>query len=470
MVQTEKNMMMKRMRKKPAVPPGKMGLPWIGETMEFHRAQKSNRLFEEFVRPRVAKHGKIFKTRIMGCPTVVVNSGPEVNRFLLSNEFKLVTSSWPSSAVELMGNQCIMAIKQAHAHRFLRSLIATCLAHQSSLETMVPKICETVRSHLHKYWDNKIIISLYRSTKILTFRIVFECLFGVKNVEAEKLQETFERVLEGVFALPFNIPGTKFWRAKKARQEIEKVLVNIVRERKKEILVSKEGKEDEDDQGMLLSRLVGGMIRGEISEQEVVDNIVLLVFAAHDTTSFAIAMIFRMLAHHPSTLSLVLQEQSGIMKSKKIVGENLTMEDTKKMRYTWQVAKESMRLYPPIFGSFRKAITNVEYDGFLIPKGWKILWTTYGTHYNEDHFQDPQVFDPRIFDEGKEMEPYVYLAFGGGTRICAGYQLAKLNILIFLHFVVTQYNWSLLYPQEPITMDPLPSPSFGMPISISPML
>ena len=45
------------------------------------------------------------------------------------------------------------------------------------------------------------------------------------------------------------------------------------------------------------------------------------------------------------------------------------------MKYTWQVARESMRLFPPIFGSFRKAITDIEYEGFVIPRGWKVNTT-----------------------------------------------------------------------------------------------
>lgn len=77
-------------------------------------------------------------------------------------------------------------------------------------------------------------------------------------------------------------------------------------------------------------------------------------------------------------------------------------------------------------------------------------------------------FNPTRFDE--PVQPYAYLPFGGGPRQCAGYQLAKLNILVLVHYVVTQYDWSLIHPDEPISVDPLPFPSRGMPIKIRPKL
>ncbi|GFS45371.1 cytochrome P450, family 718 [Actinidia rufa] len=92
-----------------------------------------------------SKYGKIFKTRLMGSPTIVVN-GADANRFFLSNEFKLVISSWPSSSVQLMGKDSIME-KQGEAHRCLRRVIASSLSC-AVLEAMVPKICHSVESHL----------------------------------------------------------------------------------------------------------------------------------------------------------------------------------------------------------------------------------------------------------------------------------------------------------------------------------
>ncbi|KAL1347827.1 hypothetical protein HN51_023848 [Arachis hypogaea] len=444
-------------REKKRLPPGNMKFPLIGETIEFFNAQRRNQLFEEFVHPRILKYGKIFKTRIMGSPTVVVN-GSEANKFFLTNEFKLVKSSWPSSSVQLMGTDSIME-KDGERHRFLRSLIGTSLSY-AGLENLVPKLCNHVRFFLESKWQGHgNTISLYRSTKILTFSIVFECLLGIK-VEQGML-ETFERVLEGVFSPAIMFPGSRFSRAKKARMEIEKALTKAVREKRKEM---EENLHNEKD-GMLLSKLVNGLIHGEINEKEVIDNVVLLVFAAHDTTSFAIAMTFRMLAEHPECYRKLLQEHIDIANNKRRE-ENLSINDIKKMKYTWQVARESMRLFPPIFGSFRKAITDIEYEGYTIPKGWKVLWTTYGTHYNEEYFKEAQSFKPSRFEE--EIPQYAFVPFGGGPRVCAGYQLAKINILILVHYVVTRYEWFLLHPQEPIIMDPLPLPSLGMPIRIFP--
>ncbi|KAK3012920.1 hypothetical protein RJ639_009677 [Escallonia herrerae] len=389
------------------LPPGKMGLPWIGETMEFYKAQQKNLVFEKFLQPRIAKHGKIFKTKLMGSPTVVVNGG-EANRFFMTNEFKLVISSWPSSSVQLMGKDSIME-KQGEAHRFLRGVIATSLSGVG-LEAILPKMCRLIQIHLDKCWHGQEKIYLYRVTKILTFTIVFECLLGI-GVAGGVLGK-FERVLEGVFALPFEFPGSKFSRAKRARKTIEKMLIDVVRRKREEM---EGGLDVGEEEGMLLSRLVAGLIRGEISEKEVVDNVVLLVFAAHDTTSFAIAMTFRMLAHHPHCYSSLLQVSYSLIYPRKLTA--------------------------------------------------RVLWTAYGTHYSEEYFREPTTFDPKRFQE--PVQPYSFIPFGGGPRLCAGNQLAKLNILLFVHYVVTRYNWSLLHPDEPITTDPLPFPSRGMPIKIS---
>ncbi|KAH9298991.1 hypothetical protein KI387_030673, partial [Taxus chinensis] len=62
--------------------------------------------------------------------------------------------------------------------------------------------------------------------------------------------------------------------------------------------------------------------------------------------------------------------QLGILGNKKD-GEEISWMDLKSMKYTWQVVQETLRMYPPAFGNFRKAITDIDYDGYTIPKGWR---------------------------------------------------------------------------------------------------
>ncbi|KAG9439291.1 hypothetical protein H6P81_019456 [Aristolochia fimbriata] len=444
----------RRRRSEKKLPPGEMGLPWIGETIEFYRAQRMNRLYEDFVEPRTKKYGNVFKTKLMGHPTVVVN-GAEANRFFLSNEFKLVVSSWPKSTVQLLGNDSIMET-DGNRHRWLRGAVLSCITG-AALEAFLPKLCGSIRAHLDTHWRGRDSVQLFDSVKLLTFSVMLEGLFGIKA--EEELLKKFEEVERGVFSAAVNLPGFQLWKAKKARREIQRMMESVVRDNKRRM---EGGNWNEEDEGVVMSRLIKGLIDGEIREEEVLDNVVLLVFAAHDTTTSAITMIFRTLGEHPDCYSRLLQEHLEIMRKKE--GEELTMEDIQKMNYTWQVARESMRLIPPIFGSFRKAMVDIDYLGFTIPKGWKVLWTAHGTHHDPQYFPEPQRFNPSRFEE--TMAPYTYIPFGGGARLCAGYQLAKLNMLAFIHFLVTQYDWSPIDPAEPIAVDPIPIPMKGMPIKI----
>lgn len=67
----------------------------------------------------------------------------------------------------------------------------------------------------------------------------------------------------------------------------------------------------------------------------------------------------------------VISEQEEMAK-REAPGEFLTWEDPSKMKYTWRVVLETLRLYPPVFTGFRTAIKDIEFDGYTIPNGWKV--------------------------------------------------------------------------------------------------
>lgn len=77
---------------------------------------------------------------------------------------------------------------------------------------------------------------------------------------------------------------------------------------------------------------------------------------------------------------------------------------------------------------------------------------------NAKYFPDPEKFDPSRYG--------TYVPFGGGPRFCPGKEYAKLIILTFLHNVVKKYKWEVLFPDEKISGDMVPTPLKGLPIRL----
>ncbi|EEF43890.1 cytochrome P450, putative [Ricinus communis] len=96
---------------------------------------------------------------------------------------------------------------------------------------------------------------------------------------------------------------------------------------------------------------------------------------------------------------------------------------------------ESLRMSPPVFCSFRKVLKDFEYEGFLIPKGWQIIWAACMTHMEDCIFPNASKLDPTHFD--KQAPAYSFMAFGGGPRICPGNEFARIETLVTIHYLVT---------------------------------
>ncbi|XP_052200871.1 beta-amyrin 6-beta-monooxygenase-like isoform X1 [Diospyros lotus] len=123
----------------------------------------------------------------------------------------------------------------------------------------------------------------------------------------------------------------------------------------------------------------------------------------------------------------------------KVSGEPLTWQDIENMRYSWNVASESLRLSPPPQESFREITKDFTFVGYTIPNGWKALWTVHSTHKNPEYFLNPEAFDPSRL-KGSGPPSYTFTPFGGGPRMCPGKEYARLAILVFLHSIVTKFK------------------------------
>jgi len=161
-------------------------------------------------------------------------------------------------------------------------------------------------------------------------------------------------------------------------------------------------------------------------------------------------------------------EHDEIAKNKQGDGEALTWNDLAKMKFTWRVALETLRLVPPIFGSFRRALEDVEFDGYLIPKGWQVFWAASVTHMDPAIFHEPAKFDPSRFKDqpSAAAPPCSFVAFGGGPRICVGMEFARIETLVTMHYLVRRFRWKLCCKEDTFARDSMPTPLHGLPIEL----
>lgn len=159
-------------------------------------------------------------------------------------------------------------------------------------------------------------------------------------------------------------------------------------------------------------------------------------------------------------------EQEEIARGKKTSGDPLTWDDLAKMKYTWRVATESLRMYPPVMFSFRQVLKDIEIGGYVIPKGWQVFWAGCMTQLDESIYPDPYKFNPSRYENPGAIPPHTFLAFGGGPRMCPGYEFARIETVTMLHYLVTRFQWKLCLQENTVSRDPMPVFKQGLPIQI----
>ncbi|KAK2986841.1 hypothetical protein RJ640_011066 [Escallonia rubra] len=394
---------------------------------------------------------RVFKTSLLGQPMAFL-SGAEGNKFLFSNENKLVQVWWPSSIEKLFPSAHI------NPRKMLSSVIKV-----DALRKLVGTTDVVMKQHLQTSWDrDEVNVSLVAKT--YTFALACRLFLGIDDArEVQKIVKPIDDMSRGILSIGVNFPGTAFRRAINASRAIHEDIERMIKQRKIDLSEKRATPTQDILSQMLLSTDENGQFA---KEADIASSLVGFLHGGYGTVTAALTFIMKYLAEHPDVYDEVLKEQTEIAKSKESK-ELLNWEDLRRMRYSWNVANEVLRMTPPVFGTFRKAITDFNYAGYMIPKGWKLHWIAHDTHKNPVYFPNPEKFIPSRF-EGNGPPPYTFVPFGGGPRMCPGNEYTRMVILVFLHNVVMKFRWEKVIPNEKIVSDPNPRPSQGLPIRLRP--
>ncbi|KAH7293621.1 hypothetical protein KP509_28G033600 [Ceratopteris richardii] len=303
-----------------------MGLPFLGETLDFLRIARRDRPWE-FLEDRVSGYGsETFKTSLLGFPTVVLAS-PAGNKMAFAN----IHVSWPKSVVDVTGSHSLIAHTGSHAHHLRHALHA--FLNPYALQRYTHPLSRIVLASLpHPPHINNITSSsasrsspppaeiellAYPFMKKLSFSIVCHILVGIRvAADQDSLFHHFSTLVRGLFQIPIKIPGTRYSKAIAAASAIKKTIKTVIDKKRVEI-ASAESAAVSEHQDVLSGLLNFKDEDGKaLSEEEIKDNIVLLLFAGNDTSSITATMASRYLALHPSIMDEVYEENKEIAEDK----------------------------------------------------------------------------------------------------------------------------------------------------------
>ncbi|XP_071741016.1 abscisic acid 8'-hydroxylase 2-like [Rutidosis leptorrhynchoides] len=429
------------------LPPGSMGWPYIGETLSLY-TQNPNTFFSK----RQTRYGKIFKSHILGCPCVMISS-PEIAKTVLVTQSHLFKPTYPSSKQMMIGPQAIF-FHQGQYHSLLKKLIQSSLL-PSAIKSSIHEI-ENIVLNLLPFWEKNNTIITLDEMKKYSYEVAMISVFGNKLEanEMEGLKHLYHCIEKGYNSMPLDLPGTPFKKAMKARMVLNDKLRKMIRKRR----------ENGEHGGGLLGVLLG--LKGEIqlSDSQIADNIIGVIFAAHDTTASVLTWMLKYLHDHPHLLDAVKIEQEEIRSTRLETNRGITWDDTRRMPVTCRVLQETLRISSILSFTFREAVEDVEIDGYLIPRGWKVLPLFRTIHYSSDFFPNPDQFNPSRFEVAPRAN--TYMPFGNGAHSCPGSELAKAEILVLLHHLTTSFRWEVIGGGDGIQYDPFPVPKQGLPIRL----
>jgi cytochrome P450 len=183
-----------------------------------------------------------------------------------------------------------------------------------------------------------------------------------------------------------------------------------------------------------------------MSDRQIRDEVLIMLFAGHETSALALTWIWYLLAQHPQVEHKLHAELAAVLGGRAPVAEDLAA-----LPYTRMVVEESLRLYPPVWTFPRAAIADDAIGGYHIPAGSLIFPCQYLTHRHPELWECPERFDPERFtlERSANRARYAYYPFGAGPRSCIGSHFALVELCLVLATVAQRYRL-VLRPGPPI--------------------
>ncbi|CAL5377951.1 unnamed protein product [Camellia sinensis] len=411
------------------LPPGSMGLPLIGETIQLLIPSRSLEL-HPFISKRVQRYGPVFRTNIAGKP-VVVTTDPKFNHYILTEEGKSIELWYLDTFTSMLP---IYAV--GNVQKYIRNTTLSRFGVEGIRVNLLSQIEQVIQTTL-RHWSTNQIVDVKHDAASMIFDFTLKQLISYdwEKSSEKPLSKRFSSLLHGLLCLPFDIPGTTFHQTVKDRKEMLSIMRDAIVER-----MNSPNKIQMD----FLDTVMEDLKTQKFVTPDFLSNFMFgILFANYEPITSVILLSLKLLSEHPSILEELKAENEAIIRNKKNPDSPLSWEEYKSMTFTLNVVNEVLRLGNVAPGLLRRVTKDIKFNGYTVPAGWAIMIVTSAHQLNPEAFKNPVKFNPSRW---KDLDPTVisknFMPFGGGMRQCAGADYARAFACIFLHVLVTKYRWT----------------------------
>lgn len=371
------------------------------------------------------RYGATFKLRLPGYDPQIVVTDPEVVREVMTGTAKDLHAGEANRILgPLVGENSLLLLEEKRHLHHRRLMLPPFHGERMHAygETM-----QAIAAEEFSTWKKGPAFVAHTGFQRITLKVIVKTIFGVDSDNvARELEEAITSVMRAaknpIWLLPavqVNLgPLTAWAEIERAVMTIDRILYREIAERRAEpgdrddILTMLVKARDEDDRPM--------------SDEELRDEMVTLLFAGHETTTTSMAWAVYRVLSDKAVYEKVLDELARVTG-----GGPLDVNAVPKLEYLDGVIKESLRRDPVIPMIGRRLKKPMTIGGWSLPEGAYVAPSIYVTHHRDDVWPNANAFMPERF-VGKRLDPYRWFPFGGGIRRCIGMAFALYEMRVVL--------------------------------------
>lgn len=408
--------------------------------------------------PLEREYGPIFTTRLLH-QHVIFMLGPEANSFVTvqhPEKFRWRESSF-GDLIPLLGDG-LLTIDGGYHDRARRIMMPA--FHREQIAASVEVMFEEAGAAISRLAPGQ-RFDVYEWTRNLAMRIAMRALLGLDPDDrgrGELAAEHFERALS-FYGIDYQWrllrgPGSPWRKMHRSREILDEILFDEIRRRRAEGPTGAL-----DIMGMLLEATDED--GSELSDREVRDQAITLMFAGHDTTTSTVSFLLYELARHPAALEALWAEQDELLGGGAPDAETLE----RSLPQLEMTVDETLRLYPPAWIGPRRAVEDFEFAGHEVKAGSYVNYCSWASHRLPQVFENPEAFVPERFERSRKtaLPRGAYIPFGGGSRICIGKRFGQTEVKAITTALLQRFRLELV-PGRTMTIRQMPtlSPDGGL--------